>query len=115
VYDGLGTDPQRLLHDEAIHDIPLADSPRFVTTGTIRIAGRPWTVVFTSTRAFDADSSGGGVWILTLVLGVAASLVLFLVTGRQAAAREDADALALRLQESTTALERQVGEIQVLN
>jgi signal transduction histidine kinase len=114
VYDGAAVDPGRLLHDSRVHGVAALESPRFQAVERMETAGRTWTVVFTSTAAFE-EQTGGRLWMFILGLGLATSVFLFLVTGRQVAARAEAESLALRLGEATGELERQVLEVRALN
>lgn len=84
---------------------PLADT-RFTFTETIEVAGRKWTVRFTSRR------TGGGAPLLvtagTAAGGVAISFLLFALIRVQMRARAEAEMTASRLRESE-------GELQQAN
>ncbi|HEX6069723.1 MAG TPA: CHASE domain-containing protein [Longimicrobiaceae bacterium] len=114
IYDGANPRPERLLHDSEVQGIAPSPSPRFESRDSLSIAGRTWSVAFATTPAFESQTRQWG-WIVMLALGVLASLVVYLVTRRQVAARAQAEALALRLQEATGRLEAQVSEVRQLN
>jgi signal transduction histidine kinase len=114
VYDGEGIDPGGLLHDSAVQGIHGASGREHRAVARLVIAGRPWTVVFVPTPDFGAESRQR-IWLIMLVLGLAASLVLYLVTRREAAARSAAESLADRVQATRGELERQVREVWALN
>jgi PAS domain S-box-containing protein len=76
---------------------------RFSSTEQIDIAGRPWTAMFCSRPPFEAEGSRRWLVELTLVGGMAATLVIFAVSRGQARARDVAErstAQLLRSQES---------------
>src|SRR5690606_19961662 len=66
VYDGVGTAPERLLHDSRVQGIAPAARPGFSVTDTLEVTGRPWTVTFTTTPAFEAQSRHR-IWLMVLL------------------------------------------------
>jgi signal transduction histidine kinase len=87
VYDGVRTDATALLFDTG-HDP--AHSPRHVRVEAINVAGRPWTVVYRSSRQFEAASTW---WVVPLIAlgGLVASLWLFYLATGQSRARMEAE------------------------
>jgi CHASE1-domain containing sensor protein len=88
VYDGVRADTAALLHTS------LGDPDRrarFRAARTLMESGRPWSVVFASTPAFEAGAPANLPWTV-LLSGLAASLWLFLLARGQARARERAEA-----------------------
>jgi len=88
VYDGPTADPSELLHSHPGSD---PRGARFVATRTLLEAGRVWTVVFSSTEAFEETAPSSIPWTI-LLGGLAASLWLFVLAWGQARARERAEA-----------------------
>ena len=82
----------------------LPGDPRFVSNGTLTIAGRTWQVQWVSRR-----HAGGGAALITggtFIGGIAISVLLFLLIRTQLAAREQAERTAARLRESEADLQR---------
>jgi signal transduction histidine kinase len=88
VYDGPQPDPDHLLH-ESPGDV--SHAPHFRATATVHQVGRPWTVVYESTPAFESGTPNLGA-LAVLLLGLAASLWLFFLARGQARARAAAEA-----------------------
>jgi PAS domain S-box-containing protein len=97
VYDGVDTSRERLLHRSA----PAAESgeARFTSTRTINVAGRPWTIVYSSGPAFEQLSEHllipAFLWI-----GIAASVFLSLLAWRESGAHDQARRAAIELEAS---------------
>lgn len=72
VYDGPTATADSLLFKSQGSD----DAGGLSETLQLEVAGRPWTVVFNTTRAFEATSTGGLVYALA-IFGVVMSLALF--------------------------------------
>lgn len=113
VYDGTQIDPQALLHQSQSSHPPDKPNyrPRFTATSTIDIAGRPWTITFTSRPTFDATSSIG---LLPYVAigGTVISLVLFGVTQAQMQAQMEAEQSAAELRQSEQNLQDAHDELE---
>jgi signal transduction histidine kinase len=88
VYDGLGVDPDRLLH--ASERAP-SHRPAQRARGTITIAGHHWTVVYESQPEFEAASTRRLVPLVFLA-GLLASGLLFWLAREQFRARATAEA-----------------------
>ena len=109
VYDGTQLSPENLLHRRS----QLNQSPKFTTTRTFEVAGRPWSLVFVSRPELELDSRsqqaplifGGGILI---------SFVLFGVTRAQMQARLAAERAAADLRESEAALRQSESGLQRL-
>nr|MBA3685994.1 CHASE domain-containing protein [Planctomycetota bacterium] len=102
VYDGEDT------RGDLLYGAPASGAPtRLQRDAVVRVAGRPWTVRFTSTAAFTSTRLR---WLapLTLATGLIGSLALFLLTRGQAHARRQAEANARELAASQERLRRLV-------
>jgi signal transduction histidine kinase/type II secretory pathway pseudopilin PulG len=85
VYDGPAAGPEHLLHDSRLQ-LPghLRAAPgAFRTTEQVQLAGRVWTLTFTSLPSFEM-TSGSSLVPLVAVAGLLASLALFAVSLAQA-------------------------------
>ena len=97
IFDGGAPRPEALLHRS-----PHAGGPLYVpahqATRMISVAGRPWTIVFSSQPAFDAT---GDAYVAPLALGIGAllSFVLFFLVRAQTLARHEAEQ-AVRVRDS---------------
>ncbi len=114
VYDGLRAGPDQLLHDSRHIGVAPALVPEFTDTLLIQAAGRPWTLTFASTPAFEAGARNG----LTLALALAGgliSLLLFAFSRVQLRAWTDAEQFTEQLQSQAVELEMKVKESQALN
>jgi len=70
---------------------------------TLTVAGRPWTLEFSARPEFDAQTDQQ-IGPLVMLIGVLFSLLLFVVTWAQAAARRTAEAATAELRQSEDAL-----------
>ncbi|OJT25849.1 hypothetical protein BO221_08370 [Archangium sp. Cb G35] len=89
LYDGLEVDEARLMHRS--HPEALAYEPMFTTTTTLLVAGRPWTLTFSSLPAFDATAARPIVLLPFSGLGALVSLGFFLMMLAQVRARGAAE------------------------
>jgi PAS domain S-box-containing protein len=101
VYDGTELTPDNLLHQSDVN----ADSrtPHFTETRVIPLAGRKWTLVFTSRPEFEYGS-GRYLVPISLIGGLMVSFTVFGVARSLARARDVAESSALSLAESQAAL-----------
>ena len=126
VYDTVSTDVSRLLFDtpsddeevdpedrQADRDPAAHFTPRFHHETTIQVAGRPWTLVFTSRPAFESQSFASVLVPMTMLAGLMVSLLLFGVTLAQANAHEKAERAAAELRLSETALRNSEARLQL--
>jgi signal transduction histidine kinase/ActR/RegA family two-component response regulator len=90
LYDGLEVDEARLLHGSHGPEA-LAHAPMFTTTTTLLVAGRPWTLTFSSLPAFDATAARPMVLLPFSGLGVLVSLGFFFMMLAQVRARGEAE------------------------
>lgn len=97
IYDGTAAQPEALLH-RSPHLGGKNYRPAFTKTETIDVAGRPWTIVYTTQPAFDA-AGDALVAPLAALAGVVLTLILFGVAWAQARARYDAE-LAVRARDT---------------
>jgi signal transduction histidine kinase/ActR/RegA family two-component response regulator len=95
LYDGPAVDPERLLHSSHGPEA-LEYEPTLTTTTTLVVAGRPWTLVFSTLPAFDATAAKHMGWPLGVV-GLLVSLALFLMMRAQVRARAEAERSAEEL------------------
>jgi signal transduction histidine kinase len=89
IYDGGAVMPEALLYQSGAL-APERYRPGFSTTETITVAGRLWTLHYSSQPAFDASSERGQA-PLTAAAGLLLSLLIFLVALAQARARHEAE------------------------
>jgi len=101
VYDGTKIIPQNLLHSS--NDNNDNYRSRLTTTTTINIAGRTWSLVF-STRPEFASASEAGLVPYIFCGGVAVSMVLFGLTRSQARAKVAAETAVAQMHQSQAAL-----------
>ncbi|MBD1911354.1 GAF domain-containing protein [Leptolyngbya sp. FACHB-16] len=113
IYDGTEPNPEALLHQSQSHHPPDKSNyrPRFVATSTIDIAGRPWTITYSSRPTFDATSS---ISLLPYVAigGTIISLILFGVTQAQMEAQMEAEQSAAELRKSEQKLKNAHDELE---
>lgn len=91
IYDGERVDPQGLLFD--------TEGPRswsFEIVHAVTMAGRPWTIRYTTTPAFDAKSHRGLLVVFAAVGAVVSLLLFFLVRLEVRARRAKEFATTLR-------------------
>lgn len=88
IYDGGAAIPEALLHQTI--EQPAGYRPAFSTSETIIIAGRPWTIRYSTLPGFDA-SGEQTLAPLTAAAGLLLSLILFFVALAQARARHEAE------------------------
>ena len=92
VYDGPEADPGQLLYDSSsLEDESPARSARFVRTSHQMVAGRPWTLVYTSSPSFEQALLSP--WVPTVGgAGVLLSLMVYAIARAQFTARQRAEA-----------------------
>jgi signal transduction histidine kinase/CheY-like chemotaxis protein len=95
VYDGTTVDPSALLHDR---DVEAARNAR-TTRALVDVAGRTWTLVFTSTEEI-MRSTGQAVGYGVLLGGLVFSGVIYLLSRREAVAREQAEVALEQLRDA---------------
>jgi signal transduction histidine kinase len=90
LYDGADQAPEQLLHASDRNGDSADYRPTFTTTTTMTVAGRTWSLVYTSRPAFE---SLGTRYLAPLILiaGLLVSVALFAVTHAQVAARAEAE------------------------
>jgi signal transduction histidine kinase/CHASE1-domain containing sensor protein len=106
LYDGDAEDPARLLYESR----PAEAGSLSERTVHMEVGGRQWTLAFTSLRVLD---SGAGPAALALVAGLLISLVIFLLSLREANERRRAEAAAAAMRgslEERTQIEGQLRE-----
>jgi signal transduction histidine kinase len=97
IYDGSRPDAAALLHRSPHLGGPNY-RPAFTASETLNVAGRPWTILYSSQPAFDA-SGDAYVAPLAAVVGALLSLMVFGIAWGQARARHEAE-LAVRARET---------------
>src|SRR5574340_642297 len=102
IYDGPEARPENLLYRSA----PEPRRSLYTVKTTIQTAGRPWTLVFSSTPVFESQSNRHLVPAV-FVIGILLSLMLAAVTWAQARARRRADENAEGLRRSRAELATQ--------
>ena len=106
VYDGAVPSRENLLY-RSDRDRPSSlrnPDPRFSKTNRIQIAGRTWTLAFSSRKELEAASLGGVIVPATIIVGLLFSLVIFNLARSQARARRTAELAAAKLGESERSL-----------
>jgi len=104
IFDGTEVNPDALLYQSDTEDVDHA--PRFTGTAMMNVAGRPWTIVFGSTPAFERTTDEH----LPLIVLVSGVLISFMLAGGawwQARARAAAEQSANALRESQRELMEQ--------
>jgi signal transduction histidine kinase/DNA-binding response OmpR family regulator len=91
IFDGAREAADTLLYDSDRAAPPSDAAPRFATRRVIQVAGRPWTMAFHSTPAFEARlQTGSARWVA--VGGVLGTVLLALMVRLLARGRERAEA-----------------------
>ncbi len=91
VYDSDQERPERLLYDSQLGPEEHSEDPVYTTSTRLWVAGRPWTVVFTSQPSFERGLLTP--WVPAVgVTGVLLSLMVFAVVWSQSLARVRAEA-----------------------
>ena len=105
VFDGALMSPEHLLH-QSNHNAPVDSSyqSRFRTSTTIEVAGRTWSMAFTTRPEFDKAASGKYLVPSIFFGGLLVSLLLFGITQLQARARAATEESAEGLRHSEEAL-----------
>ncbi len=89
LHDGPVVDPENLLH-RSHRPEELSEKPMLTAISTLTVAGRPWTLAFSSLPAFEEGTRSQMV-IPFAVGGVLVSLALFILSLAQARARGEAE------------------------
>ncbi|HKY04176.1 MAG TPA: CHASE domain-containing protein [Blastocatellia bacterium] len=97
VFDSPDMNSEGLLHDSSLG--LASESPRFTQVVPVEVAGRNWSIAFTTRPEFDL-ASGSEMPLLILVVGLVISGVLFAVTRSQTQARAVAERAAETLRAS---------------
>lgn len=100
VYDGEQITPDNLMHRSSAD---VGDATRFTSALPLRVAGRTWTLVFSSLPRFEVEV-GRDLTPFVLAAGIILSLTLFMVTRSQTAARQTAERIAGELRANEQAL-----------
>ena len=107
IYDGLEAKPENLLHSTT--DTHSTYEPRFKTTRTEDVAGRPWTIAFATRPSFEAGSNSS-LGKYTLIIGALLSLLFFAVSRGQAQSRMSAEHAAAELKESESTVRKTLAQ-----
>lgn len=103
LYDGTTLNPAQLLYRSRDARSDGSYTPRLTKTVTFAVAGRPWSLVFTSRPEFDSASQQRFVPAI-LGTGILVSLVLFLLTRSQVKSLLKAEDAAIALRHSNERL-----------
>jgi CHASE1-domain containing sensor protein len=110
VYDGPEALPEQLLHDVAVGR-QVSDPPHFTRTTHLEVAGRTWTLVFTSSPTFERASLTPWVPVLglagLLLSGMVFAVAWFQLTARQRAEANEAERARLLEREQRSARQLQ--------
>ena len=107
IYDGTDRTPENLLHrSTGPNDAASANyQPRFAAFTNMNVAGRPWTISYSSRPAFDLALSKSGV-PYSLAAGILISFLFFSVTRSQTRARAKAERSEAEVRESETTMRK---------
>jgi signal transduction histidine kinase len=121
VYDGRGTDLESLLHDSRTAGIEPAPDAGLSVRTVLEVGGRPWTIEFIPTAAFQRQSRYAFVPVVG-ILGLLVSVLLFGLSHAQARAQRaaersagEAEHLAAKIREQAAQVTIQMEEEQALN
>ena len=107
IYDGTDRTPENLLHRSTgpNDSAPANYQPRFAALTNMNVAGRPWTISYSSRPAFDLAYSKS--WVpYTLAAGILISFLFFAVTRSQTRARAKAERSEAEVRESETTMRK---------
>ncbi len=102
IYDGTEIEPANLLHNSTTS---ASSMPRFEKTINLDVAGRTWTILFTTKPQFEKGSNWNFI-PLTLILGSFLSFLFYFISRSQAQAFAKAEKAALNLQYSQEKLKQ---------
>ena len=106
IYDGTDLTPENLLHrSTGPNDSAANYQPRFAAFTNMNVAGRPWTIKYSSRPAFDLAYSKSGV-PYSLAAGILISFLFFSVTRSQTRARAKAERSEAEVRESETTMRK---------
>ncbi|HKZ77289.1 MAG TPA: CHASE domain-containing protein [Pyrinomonadaceae bacterium] len=110
VYEGT-ENAGTLIHDSTQFSAAVPDGfrPRFFRVATINVAGRQWTITFTSRPELD-QASGQSYVPYTVTAGVLLSLLLFGLTRSQARARQATERSAAEMKHSEATIRKTLVE-----
>lgn len=107
IYDGPELIPENLLYRSTESDAsaPATYQPRFAALTNMNVAGRPWSISYSSRPAFDLSYSKS--WVpYTLAAGILISFLFFAVTRSQTRARAKAERSEAEVRESETTVRK---------
>lgn len=107
IYDSKNVSSANLLHSSRYHTLNNRSQPQFQTTQTIDLAGRTWSLVFTSRPELKL-SSDIDLAPFVAFTGVAMSMILFAMTHSLSLSRQVAERSAAALTESEKRFRRLV-------
>jgi signal transduction histidine kinase/CHASE1-domain containing sensor protein len=107
IYDGAEVKHENLLHSTT--DTLSRYEPRFKTSRSEEVAGRPWTIEFATNPSFETGSNSS-LSKYTLIIGALLSLLFFGVSRGQVLARMSAEHSATELKESESTVRRTLAE-----
>lgn len=109
IYDGPELTPENLLHHSAQPFAPATYQPRFAALTNMNVAGRPWTISYSSRPAFDLSYSKS--WIpYTLAAGILISFLFFAVTRSVTRARAKAESSEAEIRKSEAKVRKTLAE-----
>jgi PAS domain S-box-containing protein len=111
IYDGSELTPANLIHRSTQPFAPGTYQPRFAAFTNMNVAGRPWTISYSSQPAFDLSYTKS--WVpYTLAAGILISFLFFAVTRSQMQARAKAERSEAEVRESETTMRKILAERQ---
>jgi CHASE1-domain containing sensor protein/CheY-like chemotaxis protein/anti-sigma regulatory factor (Ser/Thr protein kinase) len=113
IYDGATSDSRVLMHRHMLSGKPELH-PRFTEQRTLLIAGRPWTLQFSTNLNFDLELTRAHVY-WELLGGIMITLLLHQLMQQQARARRLVEIQAMRVKRSEASMRESEARLQTLN
>jgi signal transduction histidine kinase len=116
VFDGAEFTKESLLHDDdgVLHAADPSYEPQFDDIATLEVAGRIWSLYFSSLPGFEPGWQSN-LPLFVLLSGVAISLMLFGITWMLASSRVRAERVGLELESANRELESANRDLEVTN
>lgn len=97
VVDGAVLGTEHTLYDDTLNKISASSRSRFTDTRTIYVAGRPWTLLFSSSEDYGQTSYTRALPIISLAVGLVVSSLIALIFYTLLSSRQRAISYADRL------------------
>ena len=116
VYDNASMSPSKLLYDD--DEVVRAredDTNRFSTISQVEVAGRQWSLVFSSLDEFEDLEGGGRLATFVLLAGIGVSLLLFGITAVLVRSRIMAERASRRFEDANRELQATNRELEAFS